>query len=217
MPFWRTVFDCLAEFELPDALVVADAALRCSGVTARSLTAFIEENFRGHRSVRRALQAARLADARAESGGESIARAQMYLLGFARPELQVWIEDPIEPGKWFRVDFLWLTSDGRIIIGEMDGRQKTERPEFMGGRDALRVMQDERLRESHLTALRPAIVRFSYDDVIDPKRFEALLNAYGVPRRAVEPPDEAPRYTVIRSELVHRDGTVRLARESMRA
>ncbi|MBE5024551.1 hypothetical protein INF26_06770 [Olsenella sp. DSM 107455] len=217
VPFWRTVFDCLAEFELPDALAVADAALRCSGVTAKSLATFIEENFRGHRNVRRALRAARLADARAESGGESIARAQMYLLGFERPELQVWIEDPIEPGKWFRVDFLWLTSDGRIIIGEMDGRQKTERPEFMGGRDALRVMQDERLRESHLTALRPAIIRFSYDDVIDPKRFEALLSAYGVPRRTVKPPDEAPRYAVLRSELVHRDGIVHLARESMRA
>lgn len=88
-PFWRTVFDCLASFELPDALAIADAALRMSGVSARGLATHLGERYRGHRGVRGALRAAALADARAESGGESIARANMHLLGFAMPELQV--------------------------------------------------------------------------------------------------------------------------------
>ena len=149
------MFDCLAGFETPDALAIADAALRAGGMSPRGLVEFLRAEFRGHRGVRRAARVATLADARAESGGESIARATMCALGFALPELQVWIEDPVEPGMWFRVDFLWLCADGSIIIGELDGRQKTTRPELMGGRDALRVMQDERLREAHLTALHP--------------------------------------------------------------
>lgn len=215
-PFWRTVFNCLASFELPDALAIADAALRMSGVSARGLASHLGERYRGHRGVRSALRAAALADARAESGGESIARANMHLLGFAMPELQVWIEDPVEPGKWFRVDFLWLTADGRLVIGELDGRQKTERPELMAGRDALRVMQDERLRESHLTALHPAIARFSYDDARDPARLGQLLERFGVPHGADTWPTVAPEIITRSSRLDYATDRLRIVRARAR-
>ncbi len=217
VPFWRTVFDCLASFELPDALAIADAALQAGRLSARGLTGFLAEEYRGRRGVRRALGVAVLADARAESGGESIARATMFQLGFAKPELQVWIEDPVEPGKWFRVDFLWLTEDGRLVIGELDGRQKTSRPELMGGRDALRVMQDERLRESHLTALRPAIARFSYDDARDPARLGPLLERFGVPRGSDTWPTEAPTIVTRSSRLDYAEGRLRIVRATARA
>lgn len=213
MPFWHTVFDCLATFELPDALAIADAALRRSGLSARRLVGLLGERYRGRRGVRRALAAATLADARAESGGESIARATMRELGFAMPELQVWIEDPVEPGKWFRVDFLWLTADGRLIIGELDGRQKSERPELMGGRSALRVMQDERLRESHLTALHPAIARFSYDDARDPTRLGPLLERFGVARGADTWPTAAPEIITRSSRLDYAAGRLEVVRD----
>ena len=212
VPFWRTVFDCLASFELPDALAIADAALRMGRVSAHGLVNFLEEEYRGHRGVRRAIQAAVLADARAESGGESIARAVMYQLGFAMPELQVWIEDPVEPGKWFRVDFLWLTDGGRLVIGELDGRQKTRRPEVMGGRSALRVMQDERLRESHLTALHPAIMRFSYDDARDPTRLGPLLARFDVPRDPSSWPTDAPEIVTRSSRLDYAGERLRVIR-----
>lgn len=217
VPFWRTVFDCLASFELPDALAIADAALKVGRLSARGLAGFLAEEYRGRPGVRRALGAAVLADARAESGGESIARATMFQLGFAKPELQVWIEDPVEPGKWFRVDFLWLTEDGRLVIGELDGRQKTSRPDLMGGRDALRVMQDERLRESHLTALRPAIVRFSYDDARDPARLGPLLERFGVPRGSDTWPTEAPTIVTRSSRLEYAEGRLRIVRATARA
>ena len=213
VPFWRTVFDCLATFELPDALAIADAALQTGRTTASGLVSFLEEEYRGRRGVRRAIRAAVLADARAESGGESIARANMYRLGYDMPELQVWIEDPVEPGKWFRVDFLWLTADGRLIIGELDGRQKSERPELMGGRSALRVMQDERLRESHLTALHPAIARFSYDDARDPTRLGPLLERFGVPRGADTWPTAAPETITRRSRLDYAAGRLEVVRD----
>lgn len=216
-PFWRTVFDCLASFDLPDALAVADAALRVGGVSARALAAHLGTEYRGHRGVRGALRAAVLADAHAESGGESIARANMHLLGFAMPELQVWIEDPVEPGKWFRVDFLWLTADGRLVIGELDGRQKTERPELMSGRSAVRVMQDERLRESHLTALHPAIARFSYDDARDSARLGPLLESFGVPHGADTWPAVAPEIVTRSSRLDYATDRLRIIRARARA
>lgn len=217
VPFWRTVFDCLATFELPDALAVADSALRMGGVSARGLTSILNDSFSGRRGVKSARQAAVLADARAESGGESIARATMFQLGLARPELQVWIEDPVEPGTWFRVDFLWLTETEKLIIGELDGRQKTSRPELMSGRDALRVMQDERFRESHLTALRPAIVRFPYEVARDPERLGPLLERYDVPRDPDSWPTEAPRTIVTSSRLDYGGEQLRIVRATTRA
>lgn len=204
-PFWRTVFDCLATFPGPDGLAIADRALQMSRSSARSLVGYVRTVHRGRRGVRRALEVASLADGRAESGGESIARHTMYTLGFTLPELQVWIEDPVEPGKWFRVDFLWLLPDGSIVIGELDGRQKSTRPELMDGRDAVRVLQDERLRESHLTALRPAIVRFDYQTARDPKRLETLLESFGVPRRRHDPAPPLETF-VTRAELMNVDG-----------
>lgn len=198
---WRTVFDCLAELPFPDALAIADAALRKTGATSRQLVDYLRTHHAGERGVQRAVEIARFADGRAESGGESIARALMLELGFEMPELQVWIEDPIEPGKWFRVDFVWFDGDDALLIGELDGDQKTTRPELMGGRSALRVLQDASLREAHLTALRPKIMRFSYDDLLDRERFAALLDAYGVPRRSTILP-QAPSGTTRRAEYL---------------
>ena len=197
---WRTVFDCLTTFPAADALAIVDRAARLSGASARQIVEYLRTAHRGGRHVRRATEVAALADGRAESGGESIARHAMHELGFASPELQVWVEDPVEPGKWFRVDFLWLLPDGSVIIGELDGRQKSERPELMSGRSAVRVLQDERLRESHLTALRPAIVRFDYETARDPARLGALLERYGTPRRT-RGPALPPATRTVRAQL----------------
>lgn len=213
---WRTVFDCLATFPAADALAIVDRAARLSGASARQVVEYLSTAHRGGRHVRRAIEVAALADGRAESGGESIARHVMHELGFAPPELQVWIEDPVEPGKWFRVDFLWLLPDGSVIIGELDGHQKSERPELMGGRSAVRVLQDERLRESHLTALRPAIVRFDYETARDPARLEALLECYGVPRHTHEPA-LPPATRVVHAQLEHIGGWRVLATEEVLA
>lgn len=213
---WRTVFDCLVAFPAADALAVVDRAARLSGASARQIVEHLRAARRGHRGVRRAVEVAALADGRAESGGESIARHTMRELGFAAPELQVWIEDPVEPGTWFRVDFLWMLPDGSIVIGELDGHQKTERPELMGGRSAVRVLQDERLREAHLTALRPAIVRFDYETARDPARLGPLLERYGVPRRTRAPAAPPPTRT-LRTELTHARGWRLLVTEEVPA
>ena len=187
-----------------------------SQASALQVVDYLRSGHRGRRGVRGAMRVAALADARAESGGESIARWTMLEAGFEPPELQVWIEDPVEPGTWFRVDFLWLLPDGSVIIGEMDGRQKTERPELMGGRSAVRVLQDERLRESHLSALRPAVVRFGYDVARDPVLLGSLLDSFGVPRQSGDPAAPAP-FTTRRAELMQLGGWRVLATELVAA
>ena len=213
---WRTVFDCLVSMPAADALAVLDRAMALSGSSARQVVEYLRTVHRGRRGVARAAELALLGDGRAESGGESIARHTMHGLGYATPELQVWIEDPVEPGKWFRVDFLWMLPDGTIVIGELDGRQKTERPELMSGRSAVRVLQDERLRESHLTALRPKILRFDYETARDPSALGALLERFGVPLRTQEP--TLPRATrTVRSELMFLGGWMVLATEEVAA
>lgn len=213
---WRTVFDCLTTFPAADALAVVDRAARLSAASARQVVDYLRSAHRGTRGVREAVEVAALADGRAESGGESIARHTMHELGFVAPELQVWIEDPVEPGRWFRVDFLWMLPDGSIIIGELDGHQKTERPELMGGRSAVRVLQDERLRESHLTALRPAIVRFDYETARDPARLGPLLESYGVPRRTRETA-LPPATRTVNAQLEHIGGWRVLATDEVLA
>lgn len=64
------------------------------------------------------------ADGRSENGGESVVRAIILELGFAEPDLQVEIEDPLNPGTYKRVDYYWLLEDGRAIVGELDGFEK---------------------------------------------------------------------------------------------
>ena len=124
----------------------------------------------------------RYADARSESGGESIARAAMIRQGFALPELQVDLPQPMNHQRSFRVDFLWNRLDGGRVIGEFDGMQKYEDEAMLGGRSSLRALADEQHREAQLTLYGMPIVRFSYQDVMDDRRFVELLDRYGVPR-----------------------------------
>ena len=112
-PLLRTVLDSLRWMSFREGMVVADWAMGACGVAWQDFVEYAYRRVGSCRDAKRALSTFVRATGLAESGGESIARATMFQLGFAKPELQVWIEDPVEPGKWFRVDFLWLTEDGR--------------------------------------------------------------------------------------------------------
>ena len=122
------------------------------------------------------------ADARSESGGESIARAAMIQHGFALPELQVALPRPLDRRRSYRVDFLWTRLDGSRVIGEFDGMQKYEDAALRGGRTPMRVLADEQHREAQLTLYGMPIMRFSSKDVANTGRFVKLLDQYGIPR-----------------------------------
>lgn len=177
----RTVFDCARNLPFCEGVVVADSALHLGALSSDGLQAYIAEKRGGYHGIARARAVAAFADARSESGGESLARAAMHELGFMAPDLQYVVEDPLEPRRRLRVDFRWELPDGTEILGELDGTEKYMNPAMNGG-SPLEALLAERRRESHLSLRQSRLVRFSPADVADRTRFEQLLSACGVPK-----------------------------------
>lgn len=185
----RTVFDCMRTACFEQTLAVADSALRVSGRTTGSFVSYFGDVGGNLAGKAHAIRTMRYADARSESGGESIARATMIRQGFALPELQVALPQPLNPKRSFRIDFLWTRLDGGRVIGEFDGMRKYEDETMLGGRSSLRALADEQHREAQLTLYGMPIVRFSYKDVANTACFTRLLDRYGIPRS-----DEVARF-----------------------
>ena len=177
----RTLFDCLRMLDFPHGLAVADSALRMAGQTCDWLIAQMESMPRGCKGWSHALATAVWADPRAESGGESIARSRMLLLGYELPDLQVEVLNKIEGGFYYG-DFGWKRPNGSLLIGELDGRAKYTDLEMTGGKTMAEVMADERLRESRVSAAGATIMRFSFKDMMLDEQFRRILDTYGVPR-----------------------------------
>ncbi len=194
-PVLRTVFDCCRELPFRDAVAITDSALRLGLVNKDQLVAYANDK-RRCRGVAAAHHIAGFADGRSGSGGESMARAAMWELGFVAPELQTEFADPMSGWRYF-ADFCWRTEEGRVIVGEFDGGEKYVDPQMSGGRSVAGVMRAERLRESRLTALVDAVVRFSPAMVADSAEFARLLDTFGVPRDhrpLINVADAAPFY-----------------------
>lgn len=178
----RALLDCMRTSAFGRALAFADAALR-SGRTREKLLSYFQKEGRGYSGVLRAAKVLLYADGRSESAGESMARASMIELGFSLPDLQVPFRRPLDRKRFYRVDFLWMREDGVRVIGEFDGRGKYEDAALRGDRSAVRILEEERKRESRLTIYGMPIVRFSYRDIANKARFSRLLEEFGVPRR----------------------------------
>ena len=180
--FERTTFDCLRSLSFPHALAIADSSVRVSGRNRTWLERVVGRMRSGYRGAAQARLVASLANGLAESGGESVARATMIEQGFVIPELQSVIRDRLGGRSW-RVDFLWRLPSGTRVAGELDGRQKYVDPVMTGGRSAVDVMADERLRESRLTA-EVAVMRFSYADATrnHGRQLVHIMESFGIPR-----------------------------------
>lgn len=175
------IIGCLRTLDLPHGLAVADSYLRKDRVDQLDLIGLAEGVAqRQQRLV--ALRTAELADERAENGGESVARGTMIELGYQVPDLQVEVENPVDLGHVFRVDFLWRYDVERPVIGELDGLQKYQDEKMLAGRSGIRALSDERIRESRLTVANASVMRFHFDDVLNRPRFSQLLDAFGVPK-----------------------------------
>ena len=81
----QTATDCLLQTGFTDGMPIADSAISKLGLAREQLMEEVEkrETDRNGRAVRTALTTLQYADARAESGGESVARAVMIETGFA--------------------------------------------------------------------------------------------------------------------------------------
>lgn len=175
----RTVCDCAATYPLPDALAIADSALRSGIVTREQLEAHLAGR-PGSRGVARSRRVVALADSRAESGGESAARGTLIELGYEIYDLQLVVDDLEVPGRTYRLDIVLRDSAGRLVALEVDGRVKYERLAEAEGIDSVEMMMRERQREARVTAHGIPVVRISGKDVFDKDLIKRRLAAYGV-------------------------------------
>lgn len=202
----ETVFDCARWLEFPDAVAVTDSALRLGLTSKEDLADFFATKKR-HRGIQAAREVLDFADGASGSGGESIARAVMWQLGYAAPSLQREVRDPLDNRPYY-VDFCWELPGGGLVFGEHDGRQKYVDRQMNGG-SALEALRRERLRESRLSSCCDAIVRFTPEDVADVKKLDALLGSFGIPKdhkptielAETSMPSASPRPIEVREEV----------------
>lgn len=183
----RTAIDCMRTLPFAYGLAVADSATRARGWSDLHLAHHLFTTSMGRpHGICRARLVALLADGRSESGGESIARANMIREGFTLPDLQVEVPK-LAGGCPYRVDFAWGHSagdptDGAPIYGECDGRIKYTDPTILGNGDTVDALLRERRRESRLTLTSSSIVRFSPEEAKSRTVLSRLLETFDVPR-----------------------------------
>ncbi len=156
----RTVADLARTLPFPDAVAVADAALRRGSETAEDARLRFLEQLRhrqsGNALARRALV---FADFRAESPGESRCRASFALAGVPIPQLQY---EVYADGRLLgRADFAWPE---QRLLGEYDGIGKYDA--LVGG-DTARAIRQEKAREGRIFQLGWNTIRFTHTDLQD--------------------------------------------------
>ncbi|TXK19218.1 type IV toxin-antitoxin system AbiEi family antitoxin domain-containing protein [Homoserinibacter sp. GY 40078] len=170
----RTLFDIVLRDGFVGGVASLDSALRRGTTDSAELAEFLER-WRPATGMTRCVVA--LAHARPASGsfGESACRATIVTLGFPEPALQAEFVDAA--GRMY-ADFFWPEYR---IAGEFDGKIKYTREEFTRG-DPSEVVWREKLREDRLRRKVRTVVRFTWDDVRDPRALAALLESAGLPR-----------------------------------
>lgn len=191
----QTVMDCLCTTSFRDGLAIADSALHWYLTASGELTRYMDAHGAHRKGIRQARQTLAWASDQAENGGESQLRAIIIEEGFATPELQVEIPDPMGTRAFVRVDMLWRSPSGRLIICEFDGLDK-----YLGAAKADRTIEhvaaklsDERSREAHINLIKDAIViRVTSRDLNDPAYIVSPLGHAGVPRRSSDSALQSP-------------------------
>lgn len=160
-----------------DAVSALDWALRRGSVTKEEVLAALARQ--GKRGRARAAAAIAFSDAASESVGESWSRVRVFQLGFAMPELQVWVAGP--SGRRYRVDMRWCVAGRRPVYGEFDGMQKYGELAHQAGSTGAQALAKEKARDDDLLfSGDPA--HWVWADVQQPSRLARILSAYGVPR-----------------------------------
>ena len=163
----QTSTDCLLQTGFADGMPIADSAISKLGLAPEQLTEAVEQRAtaRNGRAIRTALTTLRYADARAESGGESVARAIMIETGFAPDWLQYELTDPFDSAKPMRTDFAWERQARELTLGELDGLIKYTDQTMLAGRTTAEALVAERQREAHLSLYGHPLLRFTMNEV----------------------------------------------------
>ncbi|WP_405217021.1 hypothetical protein [Agrococcus sp. Ld7] len=160
-----------------DAVSALDWALRRGSVTKEEVLAALDRQ--GKRGRARAAAVIAFSDAASESVGESWSRVRVFQLGFAMPELQVWVAR--RSGQRYRVDMRWCVEGRRPVYGEFDGMQKYGELAHLAGKTGAQALAKEKARDDDLLfSGDPA--HWVWADVQQPSRLARMLSADGVPR-----------------------------------
>lgn len=181
-PSIQTVTDCLLQTGFADGMPIADSAISKLGLTRNQLMEAVEQraSARNGRTIRTALTTLQHADARAESGGESVARAVMIETGFAPDWLQYELTDPFDSAKPIRTDFAWERQARELTLGELDGLIKYTDQTMLAGRTTAEALVAERQREAHLSLYGHPLLRFTMNEVRSAGMLAKKLQTAGI-------------------------------------
>ncbi|RBY85974.1 hypothetical protein [Blastococcus sp. TF02A-26] len=168
----RTVLDLARTLPFEPSVVTLDAALFRRRLDPLDLTEAVAELGRVP-GARAAGRAARFADGRSESVGESRSRVLLHGLGLSPSSLQLRVTDAAGSSLG-RVDFAW---EDERVIGEFDGRVKYGRL-LRPGEEPGDAVFDEKLREDALRDQELGVVRWVWREltpqVLGPRVHRAL-------------------------------------------
>ena len=183
----QTVTDCLLQTGFADGMPIADSAISKLGLTREQLMEAVEKRAgaRNGRAVRTALTTLQYADALAESGGESVARAVMIETGFAPDRLQYELTDPFDSTESMRTDFAWKRQARELTLGELDGLVKYTDQAMLAGRTTAETLVAERQREAHLSLYGHPLIRFTMNEVRSAGVLAKKLQTAGVRQTAL--------------------------------
>lgn len=175
-PMDFALVDTVPRMTFDAAIVTLDAALRGvnrqPGADADHLQQMAEQVLDSQRKNGYFQNLLHFASPLSESPGESLARVRLHELGFEQPQQQVSMSID---GATYRVDFLWEEAG---VVAEFDGWKKYH---SVGFNDSLK---QEKIREDAIRSTGRAVVRFYWEDLIQPgcHRLVQLLVRAGVPR-----------------------------------
>lgn len=175
----QTAVDVISRGSFSHGVVLADHVISASRFkklfTSKEALEKAAGNLSSEAKRQRVNHILEFANQNSGSAGESLSRAQMLLLGFPPPELQIEFYDT--EGFIGRTDFFWREQG---IIGEFDGDAKYLRDEYLGGQSAREAVLAEKKREDRLRALGFTIVRWDWATAKDPAKLYAKLLAKGL-------------------------------------
>lgn len=184
LPLAQTLFDCIRNLPFDEGLIIADSAMRL--YPNANLKTKLKNTIEGAPNKwgrAKANKVMKYMNELAESPLESLTRAHIIELGYALPELQVEFPNPLEKGRTFRVDMLFKRPGMANVAVEVDGRTKYEDGAMTHGEDATKIMMRERQREALLTTHNLEVMRLHYEDIVQPRALEQIMQTYQIPRR----------------------------------
>lgn len=181
----RTLVDCGRTYPFAQVLPMFDSALRNGLVTPQQILEVCDGIRSECGGIMRLLH---YANPLSENGGESFCRAVIIESGFATPQLQHTFTDMDSSWAQYRVDFVWHTEDGRVIVLEYDGKAKYTDPSMTHHQSVRSVVHGEREREDALKrAGVTTIIRADYEEVVGRTPLVRKLIDARVPRAGINP------------------------------